>query len=309
MSEKEVTMNKLFIKDNMSDNEIRVLGTAGNGGTSVTDNKGNKEKQSRKAPSWVWLVAIAVLVGILLIWLFLRHYTAPSDESPVGTVPSDTLSLETVKDSIGQGAPYVAVDDTVINDIPLRILTPLGGHMELYVGHHPDKERNVILAAHAADLREDDGNPAGAFVWQGKLLAKGRSKYGFCAIIDGKVSIGRQKETPLFERAIEQNGCFFRQYSIVSNGKLVPIPPKGKSVRRALCLKDSIFRIVESKTPESYHDFALALEDFGVSEALAIVGSRAAVIWRDKDGTMNLEGLKFGSAFPMENYILWRTRE
>lgn len=58
------------------------------------------------------------------------------------------------------------------------------------------------------------------------------------------------------EVLVEQNGYFFRQYSIVSNGTLIPIPPKGKSQRRALCLKDNVFMIIESVTSESYHDFA-----------------------------------------------------
>ena len=43
------------------------------------------------------------------------------------------------------------------------------------------------------------------------------------------------------EVLVEQNGYFFRQYSIVSNGTLIPIPPKGKSQRRAICLKDNVF--------------------------------------------------------------------
>lgn len=178
--------------------------------------------------------------------------------------------------------------------------------MEIVICHHPEDDKNVILAAHAADLRDDDGTPAGAFVYNGELLAKGHSKYGFCAIIDSTVSIGRQIETPLFERAIEQNGCFFRQYSIVSNGKLMSIPPKGKSQRRALCLKDNVFMIVESASYESYHDFSQALEDLGVSEALALVGGNAAVMWRDESGELEQNGGIFGDSYPSENYIVWR---
>ena len=37
---------------------------------------------------------------------------------------------------------------------------------------NPSAEKNILLAAHAADLRGDDGTPAGAFVYNGELLSK-----------------------------------------------------------------------------------------------------------------------------------------
>lgn len=294
------------INDNMSDNEIRILGSSSEPVTGL-DNV-NKKWYSfhKKTLLWIFTILIFVIVSIVGTWGYLRNNASLSDGAPDNSLIVDTLSVKTVKDSVQAGPTYTTVSDTTINDIPLRVFTPTGGRMELVVGHHPEKDKNVILAAHAADLRGDNGTPAGAFVYNGELLAKGHSKYGFCAIIDSTVSVGRQIETPLFERAIEQNGSFFRQYSIVSNGKLMPIPPKGKSRRRALCLKDNVFMIVESTTSESYHDFSQALEDFGISEALALVGSNAAVMWREESGRLQLYGEIFGDSYPLENYIVWK---
>lgn len=294
------------INDNMSDNEIRILGSSSEPVTGL-DNV-NKKWYSfhKKTLLWIFTILIFVIVSIVGTWGYLRNNASLSDGAPDNSLIVDTLSVKTVKDSVQAGPTYTTVSDTTINDIPLRVFTPAGGRMELVVGHHPEKDKNVILAAHAADLRGDNGTPAGAFVYNGELLAKGHSKYGFCAIIDSTVSVGRQIETPLFERAIEQNGSFFRQYSIVSNGKLMPIPPKGKSRRRALCLKDNVFMIVESTTSESYHDFSQALEDFGISEALALVGSNAAVMWREESGRLQLYGEIFGDSYLLENYIVWK---
>ncbi len=84
------------------------------------------------------------------------------------------------------------------------------------------------------------------------------------------------------------------------------IPPKGKSQRRALCLKDNVFMIIESASSESYHDFSQALEDLGLSEALALVGGNAAVMWRDEAGELEQNGGIFGDSYPSENYIVWR---
>lgn len=300
-------MNRNIMKDNMSDNEIRILGSD----SEPVSGLGNVNKKwyqnHRKLLLWICAIVLSVIVAIAATWGQLKSKASLTGEKPDNALPVDTLSVETLKDSVNAGPSYTIVGDTIINDIPLRIFTPVGGRMELVVGHHPEKEGDIILAAHAADLRDDDGTPAGAFVYNGELLAKGHSKYGFCAIVDSTVSIGRQIATPLFERAIEQNGCFFRQYSIVSNGKLMSIPPKGKSQRRALCLKDNVFMIVESTTSESYHDFSQALEDFGVSEALALVGSNAAVMWREESGRLQQSGGIFGDSYPLENYIVWKS--
>lgn len=300
-------MNRNIMKDNMSDNEIRILGSD----SEPVSGLGNVNKKwyqnHRKLLLWICAIVLSVIVAIAATWGQLKSKASLTGEKPDNALPVDTLSVETLKDSVNAGPSYTIVGDTIINDIPLRIFTPVGGRMELVVGHHPEKEGDIILAAHAADLRDDDGTPAGAFVYNGELLAKGHSKYGFCAIVDSTVSIGRQIATPLFERAIEQNGCFFRQYSIVSNGKLMSIPPKGKSQRRALCLKDNVFMIVESTTSESYHDFSQALEDFGVSEALALVGSNAAVMWREESGQLQQSGGIFGDSYPLENYIVWKS--
>ncbi len=287
-----------MIEDNMLDNEIRVLGS-----DSELRNK-DKKKRHKKTLRWLGIIILSIVIGIVT-WEHLRSDTSFLEKTQDNPLPADTLSVETLKDSVSTGPSYTIVSDTTINDIQLCIFTPIGGRVGLSICHHIEKEKDVVLAAHAANLRADDGTPAGAFVYNGELLSKGHSKYGFCAIVDGTVSIGRQIETPLFERAIEQNGCFFRQYSIVSNGKLVSVPPKGKSVRRALCLKGNVLMIIESGTPESFHDFSQALEDFGVSEALALVGSDAAVIWRDKKGHLTYRGV-FGEDYPMENYIVWR---
>lgn len=64
--------------------------------------------------------------------------------------------------------------------------------------------------------------------------------------------------------------------------------------------------IIESVTSESYHDFAQALEDIGVSEALALVGGNAAVMWREESGRWQQYCEIFGDSCPLENYIVWR---
>lgn len=297
-----------FKRDDMSDFEIRVLGKFLAEEANETDNGHEPDNHEPDKPRFNWFMLIIILAIIAALCTFIFHNQTDRDSKLVDTlnINTENLSVESVKESASTGPAYVVESDTVINDIPLRLLIPVGGKMDLYVGKHPQK--GVILAAHAADMRGDTYEPTGAFVYKGEIISKGHSKYGFCAIIDGEVTIGRQTETPLYERAIEQNGSFFRQYSLVSGGKMMIIPPKGKAIRRALCLKDGKFMIVETRLPESYLDLSQALADMNVAEALALCGSNAAVSWTDEEGVSHHEGGVFPDKYQYENYIIWKSR-
>ncbi|MCM1079987.1 MAG: hypothetical protein NC344_11040 [Bacteroidales bacterium] len=74
----------------------------------------------------------------------------------------------------------------------------------------------------------------------------------------------------------------------------------------ALCLRDGGLCLMETAMPETYGDFAKALKNLGVSEALALAGGSAAAMWRERDGRLMQNGCVFGEDFPYENYIVWR---
>lgn len=141
----------------------------------------------------------------------------------------------------------------------------------------------------------------------------GAVEKGFCASIDGKVTVGVAENSPLFEEATDKGGYFFRQYPLVDNGQLVENEPKGKSIRRGICDRQGEIFMVETETQESFHDFAQALVDLGVGQAVYLVGSSAYGWAIDKEGNMH----EFGDAdyygehrrIPENiNYIVWRRK-
>ena len=136
-------------------------------------------------------------------------------------------------------------------------------------------DTTVVYAAQAADVRADNGGIVGAFVLKGEPLAWGLSKKGYCASINGVVSVGVAGNSPLFEQATEQGGYFFRQYPLVSDGVIVENEPKGKSIRRGICDRRGEIFMVETGSAESFHDFSQALVDLGVDQAVYLVGSSA----------------------------------
>lgn len=310
MDEKDRTL-----QDGITDYEIRVLGSdatdaASQNATSSDRRPASPEppKSSKRKGCMIWGGVAAVIAAIVTCALFLftghdqqEEVICVNEPDMISNAPYEKEVHETISSNAS-----VAVADTTINDIPLRIITPNGSRMELYMGRFPERDSHVMLAVQAADIRGDMDKPTGAFVYKGELIAKGHSKYGFCAIIDGEVTLGRSCETPLLERAINSNGSFFRQYALVSKGKLTEIPPKGKAIRRALCLTGGKLQIIETTDRESYHDFSQALVDIGVEEALGLVGGEALIKYLHPDGTATIEGKPYVDGCQSENYIIWR---
>lgn len=203
---------------------------------------------------------------------------------------------------------FIEITDITINDIPLRLYIPHRMSYSLHVGEINRNDPSILFAAQAADVRADNGGIVGAFVLKGQLVARGLSKKGFCAIIDNTVTVGVAENTSLFEEAIEKGGYFFRQYPLVDNGVLVENEPKGKSFRRAICDRNGENLIVETISKESFHDFAQALVDLGVNQAVYMVGSTAYGWAIDAEGKRH----EFGDPEPPQkkwdniNYLIMK---
>ena len=291
----------------IQDNQIRIVG----------------EEGRRKPLSRGGWIAIIALFGVILVAIFvvshnkeesIEYLSAPEPSlfEPEPEVVCENSRREWIGrevDSLEVG--FTEIRDTLINDIPIRIFIPHNAEMSLHIGKMDREDRSVIYAAQAADVRADNGGIVGAFVLKGEPRAWGLSKKGFCASINGVVTVGVADNTPLFEQATEESGYFFRQYPLVCDGQLVDNEPKGKSIRRAICDRQGEIFMVETGTIESFHDFAQALVDLGVDNAVYLVGS-AAYGWAvDDEGTVHEFGndgyYTTNSKIPKNtSYIVWR---
>ena len=253
------------------DDQIRIIGEGGN---------------KNPLPHNVWIIIISIL-GIAIIGAIIFFATKQNKEEinklqePEPALFEPVVLSEPVKSKrIGKEvdslvAGYTEIRDTLINDIPIRIFIPHNAEMSLHIGRMNKEDKSIIYTAQAADVRADNGGIVGAFVLNGEPKAWGLSKKGYCASINGKVTIGVADNTSLFEEATMHNGYFFRQYPLVKDGQVIDNEPKGKSIRRAICDRQGEIFMVETGTIESFHDFAQALVDLGVSQAVYLVGSSA----------------------------------
>lgn len=282
--------------NDIKDNEIRIIGNAG-----------QSVESPRKPTWWRWLLwTICILVWLILA--FVVFYVLKGGSRPKHA-DTEAVVIESapVAPTVEKNEPAtVLVHDTVINDVPLRIHTPVNAVPELYVGLPDTTDERIVLCLRAADIRADNQQIVGAFVLRGELLARGIAKKGFCAILSDKIQLGMAGSTPLFEEATDKDGYFFRQYPLVSDGQMVENKPKGKAMRHALCELGGRIVTVSSHDNESLHDFSQALADLGVQNAIYLVGKQAYGFCRN-GGTMASWGdWSAERQYEYVNFIVWR---
>ncbi|TYK31801.1 phosphodiester glycosidase family protein [Bacteroides pyogenes] len=296
------------LKD-IRDDQIRIIGE-----------EGNKNPVPRNV--WIFILSILglVIIGVIIFIIFrykeveIQELGTPGPAlfEPVREAePTKYQWIGSTVDSLRSG--YIEIVDTLINDIPIKIFIPHNAELSLYIGRLNKEDKSVIYAAQAADVRADNGGVVGAFVLNGEPRSWGVSKKGYCASINGKVTIGVAENSPLFEKATEEGGYFFRQYPLVSNGEVIDNEPKGKSIRRAICDRQGEIFMVETGTKESFHDFAQALADLGVDQAIYLVGSSAYGWAVDKNDNIYEFGednyYKDGRKMPKHiSYIVWKRK-
>lgn len=298
-----------FTEDNIQDNEFRVIGSSSHG-QQPEPNPGGKWKKPV-----LWSLAIIAIAVLLVVGSKMKGMadmpvqTVFEPEKPilqeVFTAQTVPAQFGTIADSISD--PQVEHIVKTINDIQLDIYIPHNITPTLSIGTPDYTDKRILLVTQAADIRADNGKINGAFVIDGKPLAHGLSKKGFCGIINGKVTIGVADNSPLFEEATEKEGYFFRQYPLVDNGTLVENEPKGKSIRKGLCERNGEIFVAISQTPESFHDFSQALVDLGVDNAIYLVGSSESYGFYRENGNLHEFASKRRGGQKYENYILWKT--
>lgn len=310
-------------KDLISEDEIRVIGypPKDEEPTEQTAPSGNYlSKRWQKGYLKYILISAVAIVAIAIVALSIALNNKEEEEPALFEVVEESVIEEVaprrrigrVVDDAVRG--FCEIKDTVINDIPLKLYIPHNAEMSLRLGRPQGNDTTVVYMAQAADVRADNGGIVGAFVLKGKPLAWGLSKMGYCASINGVVSVGVAKNSPLFEEATDQGGYFFRQYPLVSNREVVENNPKGKSIRRGICDRNGEIFMVQSATEESFHDFSLALVDLGVDHAVYLVGSSALGLAVDENGERyewgNNELYTRGRHRMPRNtsYIVWRRK-
>lgn len=276
--------------NNIQEDEIQILG-------STSNNKAKKPNNSSKII--IACIIIAILMTGIIVAIYLSKNTEDKIEKTTSTV---TVSQENnVKKT-----SYIEVFEETVNDVPLYVYVPHNAKVELMLERPDQNDSTIVFATQAADIGIDGESIIGDFVLKGEQIAKGKSKKGFCAIINNEVSIGVDYNTPLLEKTIQKNGYFFRQYPLVANSEIIENKPKGKTIRRAIGKRNNTIVVVESRSRESFFDFSQALVDIGISDAIYLVGGNSFGWYKDKDNAISTFGSTEKDIATNMTYIVWR---
>lgn len=288
--------------------------------------------EPKRNNNYIWIIILGVIVVIAAIAIALGSGLFKSDDAPeeVGELfveatveaPIPNKNIVALTDSIDTkekgdtvamtpipAAPakhFTTRKDTLINNIRLVVLTPQNSVPKLQLIDEFQADTTAVLAVQAADIRRDNMEIVGAYVKEGELLSKGEAKAGFCAIVNGQITLGVADASPMLEQALMNDGYFFRQYPLVVGSQLVENKPKGRSIRKALVELDGAISVVLSMHKLTYHEFSQALIDLGVRNAIALVGGDSSVQYIDEEGRKFTarDVVRYDSDYI--NYIVWK---
>lgn len=298
--------------DNIGDDEIRIISSSDAPKGSI------KRNSTHKVLIILLAIAAACLIAAVAWYLSTNSSTNDADELQlVRRYNSTALSTDSIGKDVAESAAspstltsaasgYVNIIDTIAGGEALTLLIPACSSSMLALGDSVLDDSTVVMAVQAADVRRDNGGIVGAYVLRGELLSKGQAKSGFCAIIDGKMTIGVADATPLLEQSLESEGYFFRQYPLVVGGQIVENKPRGKALRKALVELNGTPAVVLSRRKLTFHEFSESLVDLGVSNAIYLVGSSSFGFAVDDEGSRYEFGRRPATDLPNVNYLVWR---
>lgn len=299
-----------MLPHDINDDEIRIISSESKL-EKDTPPKGKAHNKKRRFRIWLWTVIILFIciLGVFL-WFAISSDNESNEEFEIIEQPKvdtlDPLEPEVESKTIDSNSKgFVEISDTTINKDKLTILKPVNSIPRLQIGAQALDDSAATLVVQAADIRRDNGEIVGAYVFEGDLLSKGQAKAGYCAIINGKIIIGVADSTPYLEQAIETDGYFFRQYPLVVGGQVIENRLKPSSLRKALAELNGEIVVIMTHRKMTLNEFSQLLVDLGVSNAIYLVGSSAFGFAIDEDGNRIEFGKKQENPSKNTNYIIW----
>lgn len=244
---------------------------------------------NRRNRRWLWITASAICMLALCVYFIYYRWEAANERN-------DTVSEKEIIDALEK--PYSAsstgiesLRDTILG-VSLDIY-PLEGLRASLETEIPDTtDRSLVAFFRSADYSPDslviepvvlNGNP---------LRHKAQdSRQAYVAISpQGKLTVGAGEGKNVKDYVIDNKGCYFRQYLLLSNNTLPPeFSLHGKVERAALgIMYDGNLYYVMTRGRETMWGFADALREYGFKDAVYITGGDKYDFRRSPDGSVSM---------------------
>lgn len=242
------------------------------------------EHSKRRNPLlWVIATALIVIVGIcatLLAYKAWQYY----HNLGISISITPTQNIAKLKAAPQSQAPLIVMTSDSILGVGLNIYAIHGVTGTIEFAEPDTADTSVFLYCRSADFKAD-GSYIGSLVVDGQELANNNKRLGYMAMANGNNVIGIARSEDVKDYVIEQNGCFFRQFILVSNGEL---PPRfhlhGKVERCAMGRIGDQLYYITSQQKETMWSFADALREYGFTDAIYITGGKDYSFYRDHNG-------------------------
>lgn len=286
MNYTENPMNEkpLFIIEEKPD----IINGQGEGETPVitieTDHGISKPK--RRMP-WVIATAITtVLLCVAIVCGYKYYRTHINIGIPVSVTSAQ--NIEKLQKPVGKQTPEVIMTSDSILGVALNFYEIKGLRAEVSFTEPDSTDTDVFLYSRSADQTSFDpatNHYLGSLVVNGKEVESNVSRLGYCAMANDQIVIGIARNEDVKDYVQEQEGSFFRQFILVSNGIL---PSRfylhGKVERRGLGRIGDKLYYIETCHKETMWDFADALREYGFIDAIYITGGTDYCFYRTADG-------------------------
>ena len=244
----------------------------------------------KKRRRWTWgirLLEFLIIVVVLLgCYMAIRFYNYQHNIGvSVSVQPKENIKKLDAMKPDGETSEVALKTDSVLG-VAINIYELHNVKAEMTLVEPDTADHSVLMYTRTADYTAT-GKYLGSLVIDGKEMQSDVSRLGYCAIMNGNMVIGVSRSDDVKERVIDNNGSFFRQFILVSDGEL----PRhfylhGKVERKALArTADDRICIVETRYPETLWSFADALREYGYVDAIYLTGGNESGFYRSPDGT------------------------
>lgn len=274
------------------------------------------ESHKEKRKNMIWPICIVFILLLFVAGLFIYLNGEPSLKSSVSDEQNIDLLSSTHPEVEGLKGVNIVTDSILGVAFNIYPLEGLRGHLEKEI---PDTaDQSVVLFMRSADYHPD-GSTIGTVVMNGKHTPakERRSRAAYMAFSkEGIPALGISLSDDLSDFAQKNEGDFFRQFPLLIDGELPSsFVLHGKVERGAIGrMADGSLNYFLTRNRESMYDFADALREYGVVDAIYITGGNGYEFYRDMEGNAHVSDNlrrhydKYPDRKSIAPLLVWRTK-